>query len=463
MAERPPTALRVDGGRFVDGFGHDIRLRGVCVGGWLNMENFITGYAGTETRMRARVRAVLGDDLYGYFFERLLTAFFGDRDAEFLGENGFTLVRIPVNYHHLERDDEPFSINSDGFRHLDRAVEACGRNGVYSILDLHALPGSQNQHWHSDNADGHAAFWDNRQYQDRVVRIWEAIAERYRGNTWVAGYNLMNEPADESRAVVGPYYRRLFDAVRAVDPDHIVFLDGNTYSTEFDIFESEPWPNTVYSLHDYVPSGLGRGGPYPGRTMDGVWIDRDVVHAKFLTRSEYARSTGTPLMVGEFAPIYTGDPATDADRRAILADQLDIYRRYGASWTSWMYKDLGRQGLVHVRPDSAYLRRFGDFVTKKNRLSADRWGGDGVGVREVSQPLQDLIAAEFPDFDPYPWGRADWVRLMLLNITVSEPLAAEYAELFRGLGKDELAELADSFAFENCVVRESLLEQLAHG
>ena len=69
----------------------------------------------------------------------------------------------------------------------------------------------------------------------------------------------------------------------------------------------------------------------------------------------------------------------------------------------------------------------------------------------------------FPDFDPYPWGPADWVRLMLLNITVSEPLAAEYAELFRGLGKDELAELADSFAFENCVVRESLLEQLAHG
>jgi hypothetical protein len=35
--------------------------------------------------------------------------------------------------------------------------------------------------------------------------------------------------------------------------------------------------------------------------------------------------------------------------------------------------------------------------------------------------------------------------------------------LFRGLGKDELAELADSFAFENCVVRESLLEQRAHG
>jgi endoglucanase len=463
MAERPPTVLTTSGAEFVDGFGKQVRLRGVCIGGWLNMENFITGYAGNESLMRSHVRSVLGDELYEFFFERLLTSFFGERDAEFLGSNGFTVVRIPVNYRHLENDDEPFTILEDGFRHLDRAVELCGRYGVYSIIDLHALPGSQNQHWHSDNPDGHAGFWDNRQYQDRVVHIWEAIAERYRGDTWVAGYNLMNEPADESRSVVGPYYRRLFDAVRNVDPDHIVFLDGNTYSTEFDIFESDPWPNTVYSLHDYVPSGLGRGGPYPGKTMDGVWIDRDAVHDKFLKRSEYARKTGTPLMVGEFAPIYTGDPEVDANRRAILADQLDIYRDHGASWTSWMYKDLGRQGLVHVRPDSPYLQRFADFVAKKNRLSADRWGGDGVGVREVSQPLQDLIATEFPDFDPYPWGRADWVRLMLLNITISHPLAVEYAELFRGLGEDELAALADSFAFENCAVRDSLLDQLSHG
>ncbi|WP_150307292.1 glycoside hydrolase family 5 protein [Planctomonas psychrotolerans] len=462
MAERPFAGIATEGSTFVDGAGNVIRLRGVCLGGWLNMENFITGYAGTESRMRAEVRAVLGDELYEFFFDRLLTEFFGEDDAKFLGDNGFTLVRIPVNHRHIERDDRPFEILEDGFRHLDRAVEACGRHGVYSLIDLHALPGSQNQHWHSDNADGHAAFWDNTQYQDRVVAMWEAIAERYRGNPWVAGYNLMNEPADESRRVVGPYYKRLFDAVRAIDPDHTIFLDGNTYSTEFDIFDAEPWPNTVYSLHDYVPAGLGRGGPYPGIT-NGVWIDRQTVLDKFLRRSEYARRTGTPLMVGEFAPIYTGDLETDAERRQILADQLEIYRDHDVSWTSWMYKDLGRQGLVSVRPDSAYLQHFGDFVAKKNRLAADRWGGDGVGVKEVSQPLQDLIAREFPDFDPYPWGAADWVRLMLLNITISQPLAAEYAALFRGLGREELAALASSFAFENCSVRESLLEQLVSG
>src|SRR3712207_8100161 len=61
-----------------------------------------------------------------------------------------------------------------------------------------------------------------------------------------------SEPADESRAVVGPYYKRLFDTVRDIDPDHTIYLDGNTYSTEFDIFDEEPWPNTVYRSEEHT-------------------------------------------------------------------------------------------------------------------------------------------------------------------------------------------------------------------
>jgi aryl-phospho-beta-D-glucosidase BglC (GH1 family) len=451
-AATPPAPLRTEGNSFVDGFGRERRLRGVCIGGWLNMENFITGYAANESFMRAEVRKVLGDDLAEHFFERLLTAFFGEDDARFLGENGFDIVRIPLNYRHLEHDDDPGVIIEGGFRHLDRAIEALGRHGVYSIIDLHALPGSQNQHWHSDNPTHLAQFWTQKSFQDRVENIWRAIAEHYKGNVWVAGYNLMNEPADETRALVGPVYDRLLRAVREVDPDHIVYLDGNTYSTDFSMFD-EPAPNTVYTLHDYVAAGLGRSPDY----------SRQIALDKFLERSEYARRTGTPLLVGEFAPIYQNDESVDALRRRILDDQLDIYREHGVSWTSWMYKDLGRQGVVNARADSAYRQRFDGFVAKKNRLAADQWGSDGVGVREATQPIQDLIAREFPDFDPYPWGRFDWVRTLVLNITIAQPLAVEYASLLRGLGAEDLDALADSFAFANCEVRETLLDQLSRG
>ena len=125
-----------------------------------------------------------------------------------------------------------------------------------------------------------------------------------------------------------------------------------------------------------------------------------------------------------------------------------------------MYKDLGRQGLTHARPDSPYGELVADFVAKKVRLGVDQWGSTGRENPEITQPIQDLVAREAPHFDPYPWGRVDWVRTLLLNITFAQPLVREYAELFRGLGEDELVALADSFAFEHCAVREPLADQL---
>jgi hypothetical protein len=444
--------IRISGSEFIGPDGAPILLRGVCVGGWLNMENFITGYSANETLMRREVRRVLGEDRADAFFERLLTRFFAEEDAAFLGEQGFNLARIGIGYKHLEDDARPFEIKEDGFRHLDRAIEALARHGVYSIVDLHALPGSQNHHWHSDNPTHRPAFWEHPHFQDRVVNIWQAIATRYRDNPWVAGYNLLNEPADESRQVVGPFYKRLVAAIREIDPHHVVFLDGNTYATEFDFFD-EPFENAVYTLHDYVPAGLGRSSEY----------DPAAARAKFLDRSAYARETGTPILVGEFGPIYTGDEGQDRLRRRILADQLDVYTEHRVSWALWMYKDLGRQGLVSVRPDTPYRRRFDAFVATKERLGVDQWGSDGEGLREITRPVQELVAREAPHFDPYPWGRFDWVRTLLLNITLAQPLATEYAELFRGLDDSELDALADSFAFASCEVRQPLLEQLQFG
>jgi hypothetical protein len=50
---------------------------------------------------------------------------------------------------------------------------------------------------------------------------------------------------------------------------------------------------------------------------------------------------------------------------------------------------------------------------------------------------------------------------LLLNITVAQALAPEYASGFDGLTDDELVALAESFAFVNCAVREPLREQLS--
>ncbi|WP_213450663.1 glycoside hydrolase family 5 protein [Rhizomonospora bruguierae] len=450
--------LRVDGDRLRDEAGAVVRLTGFGLGGWLNMENFITGYPGNEQNIRRVMFEAMGEEAYRAFFDEFLEGFFTDADAALLAGIGLNSVRIPVNYRHFEDDAAPFALKEEGFAHLDRVITTLARHGLYSVIDLHALPGRQNEHWHSDNATHIAEFWAQRHFQDRVVHLWEALADRYRNRPEVAGYNPINEPSDRTGRVLPAFYDRLEKAIRAIDPRHILFLDGNRYSSDFSVFEgSDPLPNTVYTAHDYALPGIaGDATDYPG-TVRGEYFDRSVVERAFLRRTTFMRETGTPIWIGEFGPVH---PREQEWRYRLLRDQLDIYRDHGASWALWTYKDIGLQGIAYASPDSGYLRHVKPILDTKARLGVDAWAGRDDNVRDILDPIEALFDREFPEYQPWPWGRRQHIALLVRHILLAEPLAERYGELFRGVPPEQARELAASFRFENCVLRDGLVETL---
>ncbi|WP_228484690.1 glycoside hydrolase family 5 protein [Microbacterium cremeum] len=459
-----PTQLQlltVRGTDLVDEDGNAVRLAGVGLGGWMNMENFITGYPGNEEAIRRLLLDRMGREAYDAFFDAFLRDFFDEADAAHLASLGINSVRIPFNYRHFEDDHAPFELKEEGFARLDRVVTLLARHGIYSILDLHALPGRQNQHWHSDNPTHVAEFWNQRHFQDRVVHLWEALADRYKDRPEVAGYNPVNEPSDPTGEVLPAFYERLERAIRAVDPRHVLFLDGNRYSTDFAFLDArpEPLPNTVYTAHDYALPGIARATAYPGVTR-GEYFDRSVVEQTFLRRTEYMRRTGTPIWIGEFGPVYSRDRSQDAWRLRLLQDQLGIYREHGAGWALWTYKDIGLQGLVHAADDSPYLALVGELVEKKARLGVDSWGGSDAGIRGILDPIDGLFDREFPDYAPYPWGRQPHIAVLVRHILLAEPLAEQFADRFRGVSPSRAGELAASFRFDRCDERVGLSEVL---
>jgi hypothetical protein len=284
------------------------------------------------------------------------------------------------------------------------------------------------------------------------------IADRYKDQEWVAGYNPVNEPGDASGKVIGPFYRRLEAAIRAVDSRHVLFLDGNRYSTDFEVL-GDPLPNTVYTAHDYALAGFPDSGPYPGVSR-GRYVDRDVVENTFLARTEYMRHTGTPIWIGEFGPVYTGDPERDESRYTLLEDQLAIYAEHDASWALWTYKDIGLQGVVHAAAESSYVRRIQPVLEKKARLGVDSWGSTDAGVRHILDPIEATFAEEFPDYDPFPWGAQRWVHLLVRHILLAEPMVADFERCFEGLSPDDAEALADDFRLDRCVQRRRLVEIL---
>jgi len=306
----------------------------------------------------------------------------------------------------------------------------------------------------------HAAFWDHKDFQDRVVWLWETLAKRYKDNSWVAGYNPINEPCDPQHVRLPAFYKRIEKAIRAIDSQHILWLDGNTFAMEWVGFE-EVLPNCVYALHDYSSMGFPRGETFTGTTEQVEKLER-----QFLRKAKFMLDHKVPIWNGEFGPVYA-DPALDEGaaqinqaRYDLLSAQLAIYDKYAIPWSIWLYKDIGYQGMVHCSPSSPYMMRIADFQDKKRRLQLDAWGRRPA--REIEAIIAPLVAwvdknaTASKDQYPTPWATERQLTRLVLQGWMARCVQDEFAELFRDMTLEDLDTCAKSFAFGQCVQREGL-------
>jgi len=458
--------LKVRRDLIVDEAGQEIRLRGFCVGGWMNLENFINGYPGHPQTFRAAMEKVLGRGKAGFFFDRMMNHFLAEDDIRFMAGLGVNTLRVPFNYRHFEDDAKPGRWKPSGFRRLDWVIDACGRHGIYMILDLHAAQGWQNPDWHSDNPSNLSLLWSHPHFQDRVVALWEEIARRYRRCPAVAGYNFLNEPVCGVPGGLPKLYRRLARAVRNHDRAHIFFLEGNAFSRDFSEMGAVAGGNTVLSNHTYPTPGL-EAGRYPGRA-GGIFYDRAVLKRDQEAGTSFMAKRHLPVWTGEFGAIFRGGPR-DADRLRVVEDCISVFNELKHHWTIWTYKDCGMMGTVHLQPESPWLRLTAPYRKLKVKLGSETWGqlpGSVVArsIVALGSAVRRGAAERRYGIDPaafaMPFGLAN---RMVGGMLVAEQLLPSFAGLFRGLSEKKLDEILQSFAFRNCAVRAGLADVLRRG
>jgi len=364
----------------------------------------------------------------------------------------------------------PRVFKPEGLKHLDRVIDICSKHGIYTILDLHTVPGGQNGDWHSDSSSHYPAFWYHKDHQDRADLLWENLAKHFAGNPWVAGYNPLNEPTDPTHTRVLQFYQRVYNTIRKVDPHHIVFFDGNTFATDFshfgDIYATLSH-NVAWSIHDYSGYGFPGAEEYKGTPEQIENMERS-----YKDKRTWMDQRGLCVWNGEWGPVYARKQYDGEDtekinkvRLSVLKDQLKLYNKDRLSWSIWTYKDIGFQGMTHVSLETPYMKLLENFLAKKHRLAVDAWGADDSQIAHVYQPLLDLIEKEVPEKyrNLYPWPVwSFWNRTSRLsrNILVSDYLVQEWADHFEGKSEEELDELAKSFRFDNCLHRDGLNEIL---
>lgn len=229
----------------------------------------------------------------------------------------------------------PRVLRENAFKHLDRAINVCAKHGIYTVIDMHTAPGGQSGGWHADAGSHIAYFWQHKHFQDSLVWIWEQIATHYRDHAWVAGYNVLNEPADphSQHARLLAFYDRAYAAIREIDTRHILFLDGNTFAVDFSKFPEDAgtrWANTAYAIHDYAIYGF----PSSPEPYAGTEEQRSLLRNTYKRKREWMDLKGLCVWNGEWGPVYArkeydGDEtdAINERRYLVLKDQLEIYSK----------------------------------------------------------------------------------------------------------------------------------------
>ena len=210
--------------------------------------------------------------------------------------------------------------------------------------------------------------------------------------------------------------------------------------------------------------GFPSGEPFKGTSEQKARLER-----QFLRKAEFMKAHNCPIWNGEFGPVYSDSRDADAaavnqDRYNLLGEQLAIYDKHQISWSIWLYKDIGIQGMLHTNPDSKWNLAIQPFLDKKKKLRLDAWGVYPSDESEAAvNPLVEWIEKINPsakDTYPTPWGVERHVLRNVVQTFVSATFSDEFAEQFREMEGKELDALAHSFHFDECVQRQGLNEIL---
>lgn len=310
------------------GTGSVVNLRGTNLGGWLLRENWMSPAGATdEYSLRQILMSRFGEagmqTLLNTYDENWLQA----SDLDNIKQLGMNVVRVPIYWEDFMNRDGSMKPDAIAFHQLDWLVSEAGARNIYVILDLHGTPGAACP-WQSCGRDNFNQLWSNATYQNWTVQIWQRLATHYNGNPAVAAYDLLNEPLVTMGASENPtqvkqkmdFFNRLYQAVRAIDPNHIVMI-----AAFFDWWAASPptaygWTNVVYQTHHYQFNN------YDDWEMTNAEINRWLKDL-----AAYQRNWNVPIYAGEFS----------FGQNDLFEKWLNGLNTLNASWTNWSYKIKG--------------------------------------------------------------------------------------------------------------------------
>jgi len=317
--------VSVKGKEIISPDGKPLLLKGMNLGNWLVPEGYMFHFQKTSSpRLIYEFFDILtGEEEANKFWDSFRENYITKDDIHFIKSLGFNSIRIPFNWRLFVTDYPERKLEGAGYALMDNVIKWCAEENLYVILDMHCAPGGQT----GDNIDdsyGYPFLFESPSSQYLTEKIWRKLAERYKDETIVIGYDLLNEPiahyydVKKLNLTLEPLYKRITAAIREVDKNHLIFLGGAQWDTNFDIFSPPFDDKLVYTFHTYWTE-----------------VKQEVVQ-KYV---DFSNKYNVPIWLGE-----SGENTNEW-----IADFRTLLEQNNIGWCFWPYKKMdSERGIVSI-------------------------------------------------------------------------------------------------------------------
>ena len=363
----PEDFIRIDGTDLVAPDGSGFFIKGTNLGNWLNPEGYMFGFSKTNSAgmIDQMFRELVGPDFTDEFWKLFKDNYITREDIEFIASTGSNTIRVPFHYK-LFTDEDYMGLKSqqDGFKRLDDVIGWCREFGLYVILDMHDAPGGQT----GDNIDdsyGYPWLLESEASQQLFCDIWREIADYYKNEPVILGYDLINEPIapyfdnmDELNEKLEPLHKRVVAAIREVDTNHIILLGAPQWNGNFKPFKDWTYDDKLmWTCHRY-------GG--------------DPIRPAIMNFIEFRDSTGLPMYMGEIG--HNTDEWQETFCRTMIEANI--------GYTFWPYKKIRNSCFSGITPPENWDKVVGFSEAPRSTFSEIR----------AARPDQEIARKAMLDF-----------------------------------------------------------------
>ena len=346
-------------------------------------------------------------------------------DLKTMKKMGFNMVRLGVIWEAVER--QPGVYDMEYLQKVEEIINTLGKNGIYTMVDAHQDAFSRNfcgegvpyfytnelgydkqcnanivtqflgfvgtcknldyfnfsydenglpviddckknsfieYHFLAEFSSAYKKFYENvNNIQDKFVEFWKVVATKFKGNNYVLGYDLWNEPSpggfleDFKNIIPGrpdlysvlPLYKKVNEALREIDPNYILYFENTPIPDTLPILGGLVWGTMkekpgddnepqVYNFHSYCcVSGANACENGEASLKNSLNLCPKFHKNKFKTEMDNARNNlHVPMFVSEFGACSDSQACYNE-----IMNVVSICEENFISWSYWNYKPYG--------------------------------------------------------------------------------------------------------------------------